>query len=59
MKWMIAGAAALLLVGCDDASTAPFGLNWGQSMDNISFIKAGIAKSAVVKRFALWATKAV
>ncbi|EOV8088058.1 hypothetical protein AB7W75_08970 [Providencia huaxiensis] len=41
MKWMIAGAAALLLVGCDDTSTAPFGLNWGQSMDSISFIKAG------------------
>ncbi|MRF66500.1 hypothetical protein GIJ48_08300 [Escherichia coli] len=41
MKWMIAGVAALLLVGCDTTSTAPFGLNWGQSMDSISFIKAG------------------
>ncbi|MDK7759372.1 hypothetical protein [Providencia rettgeri] len=41
MKWMIAGATALLLVGCDSTSTAPFGLNWGQSIDSISFIKAG------------------
>ncbi|MEY0664154.1 hypothetical protein AB7281_16105 [Providencia rettgeri] len=33
MKWMIAGATALLLVGCDSTSTAPFGLNWGQSTE--------------------------
>lgn len=38
---MIAGVAALLLVGCDTTSTAPFGLNWGQRIDSISFIKAG------------------
>ncbi|MEY0153587.1 hypothetical protein AB7W33_13550 [Providencia rettgeri] len=33
MKWMVVGVAALLLVGCDTTSTAPFGLNWGQSTD--------------------------
>ncbi|MEX5988231.1 hypothetical protein [Providencia hangzhouensis] len=33
-------SCTIYLVG-DTTSTAPFGLNWGQSMDSISFIKAG------------------
>ncbi|MBP6123810.1 hypothetical protein [Providencia sp.] len=45
MKWIIAGVAALALVGCDNTSNAPFSLNWGQTIDSVNFIKAGDCKA--------------
>lgn len=41
MKRILLVAALLALVGCDSKADAPFGLEWGQSMDSISFINDG------------------
>ena len=45
MKWIIAGLATLVLVGCDNVSNAPFSLNWGQTIDSVNFIKGGDCKA--------------
>ena len=45
MKWLIAGFATLVLAGCDSTSTAPFGLNWGQTIDSVNFIKGADCKA--------------
>lgn len=57
MKWMIAGATALLLVGCDSTSTAPFGLNWGKALIASVLLRRGNAKQVVVKQFVLLGSK--
>lgn len=42
MKRILAAIAlAVLITGCDSKQDAPFGLQWGQSMDSVSFIKDG------------------
>lgn len=40
-RTLIAIVFAFVITGCDKTPDAPFGLQWGQSVDSVSFIKDG------------------